>query len=73
MAACDLLVPVVGELAGGSQREERYDVLQRKCKNWQRQRTRWYLDTRRYGAVNTLALVSVSIVVDVCYRYAKYS
>ena len=27
VAACDLLVPYVGELVGGSQREERYDVL----------------------------------------------
>eukprot|EP00563_Minutocellus_polymorphus_P010862 CAMPEP_0181074768 /NCGR_PEP_ID=MMETSP1070-20121207/29767_1 /TAXON_ID=265543 /ORGANISM="Minutocellus polymorphus, Strain NH13" /LENGTH=568 /DNA_ID=CAMNT_0023155885 /DNA_START=105 /DNA_END=1811 /DNA_ORIENTATION=+ len=51
--AMDLLVPGVGELVGGSQREERLDVLVDKMKDsdldpedyW------WYLDLRRYGSV----------------------
>ena len=50
VAACDLLVPYVGELVGGSQREERYDVLKKRmeevgCMNG----LEWYLDTRKYG------------------------
>mmetsp|Transcript_43115 Transcript_43115/g.91732 ORF Transcript_43115/g.91732 Transcript_43115/m.91732 type:complete len:599 (+) Transcript_43115:149-1945(+) len=51
--AMDLLVPGVGELVGGSQREERLDVLVEKMKEldldvddyW------WYLDLRRFGSV----------------------
>lgn len=51
--AMDLLVPGVGELIGGSQREERLDVLEKKLKEldldaedyW------WYLDLRRFGSV----------------------
>ncbi|HHT67397.1 MAG TPA: asparagine--tRNA ligase [Erysipelotrichaceae bacterium] len=50
VAACDLLVPVVGELVGGSQREERYEVLLEKMKKLgNNKELDWYLDTRRYG------------------------
>ena len=51
VAACDLLVPGVGELVGGSQREERYDVLEKKMKdaNMDMEAYQWYLDLRRYG------------------------
>ena len=50
VAACDLLVPAVGELVGGSQREERYDVLKAKMdKLGITEGLEWYLDTRRYG------------------------
>ena len=53
VAACDLLVPGVGEIIGGSQREERLDVLTRRMEElglcekdyW------WYLDLRKYGGV----------------------
>ena len=51
--AMDVLVPRVGEIIGGSQREERYEVLLRRLREtgldekpyW------WYLDLRRYGTV----------------------
>ena len=51
VAAADLLVPGVGELVGGSQREERIDVLRERMAElgldekdyW------WYLDLRKYG------------------------
>ncbi len=51
VAACDLLVPGIGELLGGSQREENYDVLLQRMEEcglnpedyW------WYLELRKYG------------------------
>lgn len=50
VAACDLLVPTVGELVGGSQREERYDILKAKMDELGNSKELdWYLDTRRYG------------------------
>lgn len=50
VAACDLLVPNVGELVGGSQREERYEVLKAKMDEMGITKDlEWYLDTRRYG------------------------
>jgi len=50
VAACDLLVPAVGELVGGSQREERYDVLKEKMDSLGlTEGLEWYLDTRKYG------------------------
>ena len=51
VAACDLLVPGVGELVGGSQREERYDILERKMKEsgLPMEKYQWYLDLRQYG------------------------
>lgn len=51
VAAVDLLVPGVGELFGGSQREDKYEILETRMKkigmtveNYQ-----WYLDLRKYG------------------------
>ena len=53
VAACDLLVPGVGEIIGGSQREERYDILKARIEEmgmteedyW------WYMELRKYGGV----------------------
>ncbi len=53
VAAMDVLVPKIGEIIGGSQREERYDELEAKIKEfgldpkpyW------WYLELRKYGSV----------------------
>ena len=50
VAACDLLVPAVGELVGGSQREENYELLKAKMdKLGLTEGLEWYLDTRKYG------------------------
>ena len=51
VAACDLLVPAIGELVGGSQREERYDMLKQRMDdmNIHTESLKWYLDLRRYG------------------------
>lgn len=53
VAAMDVIVPQIGEIIGGSQREERLDVLEQRMTEtginpeeyW------WYLDSRRYGSV----------------------
>ena len=51
VAAMDVLVPGIGELVGGSQREERLDVLKKKCADFDipEDHVWWYLDTRRFG------------------------
>ena len=51
VAAMDLLVPGIGELIGGSQREERLDVLEAAIDEHGLPRDTywWYLDTRRFG------------------------
>lgn len=53
VAAMDLLVPGVGELVGGSQREERLEKLQQKMADagLSEEEYWWYLDLRRYGSV----------------------
>ena len=53
VAAMDLLVPGVGELIGGSQREEREELLARRMQelNMNMQELWWYLDLRKYGGV----------------------
>jgi asparaginyl-tRNA synthetase len=51
VAACDLLVPYVGELVGGSQREENYEKLEKRMKDlgMDQSTLQWYLDLRRFG------------------------
>lgn len=53
VAAMDVLVPGVGEIIGGSQREERLDVLQRRMAEGGLDESEywWYVDLRRYGTV----------------------
>ncbi|WP_300977180.1 asparagine--tRNA ligase [Flavobacterium sp.] len=50
--AMDILFPGIGEIVGGSQREERYDVLVEKMKTLgiDEEELWWYLDTRRFGS-----------------------
>lgn len=52
--AMDVLVPKVGEIIGGSQREERYDVLSQRMREMgirDIENYQWYLDIRKYGTV----------------------
>ncbi|HQN18412.1 MAG TPA: asparagine--tRNA ligase, partial [Syntrophobacteraceae bacterium] len=53
VAAMDILVPGVGEIIGGSQREERRDVLlqQMELKGISTDDYRWYVELREYGSV----------------------
>ena len=51
VAACDLLVPGVGEIVGGSQREDSYDKIMTRVKemNMDPKSIKWYVDLRKYG------------------------
>jgi len=53
VAAMDILAPGIGEIVGGSQREERFDRLLDRMKemNIPEEELWWYLDTRRFGTV----------------------
>ncbi len=53
VAAMDILVPGIGEIVGGSQREERYDILVQRMveAGIEPDEYEWYLDLRRYGSV----------------------
>ena len=53
VAAMDILVPKIGEIIGGSQREERLDVLERKIAQMglNREDYWWYLELREFGSV----------------------
>jgi asparaginyl-tRNA synthetase len=52
VAAMDVLVPKVGEIIGGSQREERLDVLEERMRQLgiPMENLQWYLDLRRFGS-----------------------
>jgi asparaginyl-tRNA synthetase len=53
VAAMDVLFPGIGEIVGGSQREERLEILKKKCADFNipEEELWWYLDTRRFGSV----------------------
>jgi len=53
VAAVDLLVPGIGEIIGGSQREERLDYLEKRMAEMglKKEDYEWYLDLRKYGSV----------------------
>ena len=53
VAAMDVLVPRIGELIGGSQREERYELLQQRIVDlgMRLEDYSWYLDSRKFGSV----------------------
>lgn len=52
VAACDLLVPGIGEIIGGSQREDDFEKLSKRLKelNLNEKDYWWYMDLRRYGS-----------------------
>jgi asparaginyl-tRNA synthetase len=53
VAAMDVLVPKIGEIIGGSQREERLDILEKRMieSGLKKEDYWWYLDLRRFGSV----------------------
>ena len=52
VAAMDVLFPGIGEIVGGSQREERIDILKSKMADFNipEEDLAWYLDTRKFGS-----------------------
>jgi asparaginyl-tRNA synthetase len=67
VAACDCLVPGEGEIIGGSQREERYDVLKAKMdKIGNTKGLEWYLTSGNTAAASTRAL---ALALTVCLMY----
>ena len=52
VAACDLLVPGIGEIIGGSQREDDFDKLHKRLEELglREEDYGWYMDLRRYGS-----------------------
>ena len=54
VAAMDCLVPGIGEIIGGSQREERYDVLANRMKELglKEEDYWWYMDLRKFGGTH---------------------
>ena len=53
VSAMDILVPKIGEIIGGSQREERLDVLEQRCKEMglEAHAVWWYMELRKYGSM----------------------
>ncbi len=51
VAAMDVLAPGIGEIIGGSQREERLDILDSRLDEMMKEELWWYRDLRRYGTV----------------------
>lgn len=53
VGAMDILVPKIGEIMGGSQREENLEVLKERCAecNLPEEALWWYLDLRKFGTV----------------------
>ena len=75
VAAADLLVPGVGEIIGGSQREERYDVLRKKIEDLGMDMSyyEWYLDLRKYGGVKHAGFgLRLRAHPDVPHGYFQY-
>ena len=79
VAAMDLIVPGIGELIGGSQREERYDKLIEAIKNnnLKKEDYNWYLDLRKFGGTKhagfgigferlVMYLTGITNIRDVC-------
>ncbi len=55
VAACDLLMPGIGEIVGGSQREDDFNKLMKKCNklNMSTKDIEWYINLRKYGYYNS--------------------
>ena len=76
VGAMDILFPGIGEIIGGSQREERYDVLLNRMKemNIPEEEMSWYLDTRRFGTCPHAGLwLGLRKNDSFCYRNGEHT
>ncbi len=76
VAAMDVLFPGIGEIIGGSQREERLDVLKKKMDDMHvdQEELWWYLDTRKFGSVPHSGFgLGLERLVLFCYRNDQHS
>ena len=67
----DILFPGIGEIVGGSQREERLDVLKEEFQNLNidEKELWWYLDLRKYGSVKHSGFgLGLRKTYFICYR-----
>ena len=73
--AMDVLFPKIGEIIGGSQREENYDKLLSRAKEMgvPDKDIYWYLDTRRYGTAPHSGLGWALSACCFCNRHGEYS
>ena len=67
VSAMDILFPDIGEIVGGSQREERLEVLEKRIEKMgiDRDELWWYLDLRRFGSTLT---VDLALVLNVLFN-----
>ncbi len=69
VAAMDVLAPGIGEIIGGSQREERLDVLDARMDEHLREELWWYRDLRRYGTVPHAGFgLGLRALAELCHR-----
>ena len=76
VAAMDILAPGIGEIVGGSQREERLDKLEERMKemNVPVEELHWYLDTRKFGSCPHAGFgLGFESVNSICYRHEQYT
>ena len=74
VTAMDVLVPGIGEIVGGSQREERLDILLENMKRqgMNEEAYRWYADLRRYGSVRVVPVKIENRSVAYNFRLRNY-
>ena len=72
VAAMDILMPGIGEVIGGSQREERLNILNDRMSemNISKKELWWYLETRKFGTVPWRIWFRFRKVSSIYYRYA---
>ena len=74
VSAMDMLVPGIGELIGGSQREERHEVLVERIEELglNSKDYEWYIDLRRHGSVVHSGFGGLKDLIMLCEGYQTF-